>query len=95
MAKKTSDNNTKDKNHYSRLIIYKAMRASFIPVYIVLFGVVAFLVYQVNIRDESWVTLVPPLLGILAICCLFPLTENWEYQPWQSKPERYERYNKK
>lgn len=88
MAKNKKDEKNK---YYPAVIIYKTMRASFMPVFVFLFFVMAGLVFQSLIREESWDTLIYPLLGIMVFICLFPLTEEWEYTPWQAKAQKYER----
>jgi hypothetical protein len=80
-------------NYYSSIIIDTGKRAFlFIIVFavIVLFGS---LIFENLVREGSWVTVAIPttLLGSLFI--LFPPTEHWVYQAWQSKPRMFERHS--
>ena len=86
-----SNENFASEAHYSKIIINKTMRLSFLPIFILLFIIFSGLIFQALVRGESWITLVFPILGMAAMICLFPLTEEWSYTPWQTKAQRYER----
>ena len=52
-----------------------------------------FLVFLQHQRlDLSWTQLLLPLFVVSLCLVLFPETEEWSYQPWQSKVEKVERY---
>ena len=44
--------------------------------------------HQVN--GGNWLSLVLPIITIGFIMTLIPEAETWVYEPWQSRPEKYE-----
>ena len=55
----------------------------------------AFFIREGMQNEASWVAIGLPLslLGLLYI--IYPPTEEWEYQPWQSQPQQIEQSSHK
>ena len=83
------------KMRYAHLVVYIQRRASLVTwcvgagifMGMLLFPLVAGFV-------ESWTSLLPVILAVGAATLTIPLSEEWEYTPWQAEPERYEHYNR-
>ena len=81
-----------NKSKWSKIQVHKSLRRSF--TLLCCFGLLAmFLVFLQHQRlDLSWTQLLLPLFVVSLCLDLFPETEEWSYQPWQSKVEKVERY---
>lgn len=79
--------------YYSTLIINKTQRIRLYFVLIVLLGFSASYLYNMLMRELPWTSFIIPSSIVLGIILLLPMTEEWEYKPWQSKPQRYERHH--
>lgn len=59
--------------------------------------ILAFLVFasilgrDMNIDKPWWLTGLP-IIGLGLMICLIPLSEEWEYRPWQTRARQYERH---
>ncbi len=90
MAKKIPDNK---KEFYSNLIIYKSRRRGLFFMLMILYAFFAVYLFNHSLRDLEWTSAIGPSLVILTIIMIFPMTEDWQYRPWQNKPQRYERHH--
>lgn len=81
-----------DKTFYARLIIDKARRR--LLSLAVIFGFIAFciLIGQDMLRPSGspWVPELPIVVLGLMVAAV-PLSEKWEYKPWQARARQYER----
>jgi hypothetical protein len=39
----------------------------------------------------SWISITLPIIAIGLLGLLAPQSEQWEYKPWQDRPERHEK----
>jgi hypothetical protein len=76
--------------YYSRILIYTARRVSFLFLTVCLFLVFVALLWEHNFHERSWLLAVLPITLIAIPVIFFPLTEEWDYKPWQAKPVKYE-----
>lgn len=78
---------------YSKLLIHKSLRRTLIFLsFLALVAMTALLASRMKGGDPWWVTGLSPV-GIGLLLSLFPLTEFWDYKPWQSQPRRYEHHH--
>jgi hypothetical protein len=75
---------------YSKLLIDKKKRRVLFLLSLLAFGFIT-LMFSRSIKapEPWWVSGLGPV-GIGLLLSLFPLTEFWEYKPWQSKTRQYE-----
>lgn len=81
-----------ESRYYVRLTINKARRTSLA---MLVGGAVLMFGYIINKQSQEgagWILVGAPLALISLGFLLFPETENWEYEPWQAKPEQYEKH---
>lgn len=92
-AKKNSKNQGSDSDtYYSRLIVTRHKRSQLITYVFVAFCMFAFLIFNNESQDRSWLFILTPVLGIGGVMLLIPTSEQWEYKPWQSQPRQIERH---
>lgn len=89
--KKKAEGNDK---FYSKLLIHKKTRASLGMLVLVAMALVAVMLNQGMVAHLSWATIGLPICFGLCAFILYPDTEEWEYQAWQAKPQRYEQHFK-
>jgi hypothetical protein len=79
---------------YAKLLIYPARKATLNALVIGLFLVFTSMIFKNMQIQGDWRIIAVPigLLGLLF--CLLPDTEEWEYKPWQSSAQQYERHFK-
>lgn len=77
---------------YVKLIVFPGLRRQFLLLMMIAFGVVCYLLSNHSQTAASWWSLALPITGVGLLLSLFPLTEMWEYAPWQSRTRRYERH---
>jgi hypothetical protein len=77
---------------YVRLIILPGLRRQLFLLMVIAFGIVCYLIARDFHTGKSWWHLAFPITGIGLLLALFPLTEIWEYAPWQTRTRRYERH---
>lgn len=82
----------KNASPYARLIVFPALRRQLLLLMVIAFGVLCYLISRHIPKAESWWSLALPITGIGMLLSLFPLTEMWEYGPWQTRTRRYERH---
>lgn len=94
VAVEPNDGKPKKKSKYpfaSRLLIYTGRRKLVAIHLAFLVALLANIVNTATYEHLSWITLVSPtiLLGLTIV--LQPMSEEWEYKPWQSASEKQER----
>ena len=78
-------------HYYPRLIINKTKRASlyfFIPIVI---GLVTTIIFHDLNLGVKWTDSILPVLIFSSLLLFLPITEEWEYLPWQSESQQMER----
>ena len=92
---KTSKKSAKSENkYYSKLQIFKATRFTLGMIVSIAVLVVGLMLDQGMHAGLSWITIGLPICLSLSCFILYPATEEWEYQAWQAKPQRYEQHFK-
>jgi hypothetical protein len=89
MSKKNqiSDEN---KKFYAKLLVFPKRRSLLgllVVGYVIFFTSV---INQESLLQKGWLEISIPLLLAGIILMAFPVTETWEYTPWQSESERHE-----
>jgi hypothetical protein len=74
----------------TRLIIHRSRQIFLLVMVIVVAFVFALMIIGNNRNDFPWYVLVLPISGVGLLFLLIPMTEIWEYKPWQSKARRIE-----
>ncbi|MEY4630742.1 MAG: hypothetical protein RIQ81_862 [Pseudomonadota bacterium] len=83
------------KLRYAHMVVYLRRRASLLTWCIGAGMFLGLLVYPLLTGMVShWTSLLPPILAVGLATLTIPLSEEWEYTPWQAEPERYEHYNR-
>lgn len=77
---------------YSRLIISRSLRVLLVAALIVFFSYAFMVVFHDMHAGKHWlVTAIPVAIGGFVLS-LLPVSEHWEYKPWQSKARQYEKH---
>jgi len=45
-----------------------------------------------KINNQYWLITALPIIICGLILAFFPMTENWEYKPWQNSPTKMEQH---
>lgn len=77
---------------YSRLVVFPGLRRQLLLLMVIAFGVVCYLISRDAHTATSWWHQAFPIVGVGLLLAMFPLTEIWEYAPWQTRSRRYERH---
>ncbi|RZA23249.1 MAG: hypothetical protein EOP10_13285 [Proteobacteria bacterium] len=80
----------KNSEFYSKIIIYRS-RQIFLG--LMMFAMTAFFAFILVKNYDSgypWYVLALPFSALGLAFLIVPMTEEWEYKPWQSKPRRIE-----
>jgi hypothetical protein len=85
-------NNAGPLDPYSKILIFKALRRQFFLVMSLAFVIVVTLIARDFHTTRPWWVIGLPIGGIGLLLSLFPKTETWVYDPWQSRTRRYERH---
>ena len=82
----------KARNHDldTKLMIHRARKVVLGAIVLVATVVFSFLIRQGLVSDSHWLVYGLPLLVMGLAFILYPRTEYWLYEPWQSKPRRIE-----
>jgi hypothetical protein len=77
---------------YSRLIINRSLQGALIVIVAIAVVVFGLIISREIMVGKSWLSIGVPL-GLVGLgFVVFPKTEEWEYKPWQAKPEQYEKH---
>ncbi len=76
--------------HDTKLIIYRSRQISLMM--LVAGTTIGFAIMIIEGLEQGldWWHLAVPLCAIGSLFCLYPVTEVWEYKPWQGKPRKVE-----
>lgn len=74
----------------TRLIIHRSRQVFLLVMVIIVAFVFALMIIGNNRNDFPWYTLVLPVSGVGLLFLVIPMTEIWEYKPWQAKARRIE-----
>lgn len=78
---------------YTKLIIFKAGRASLWTSSTLLLVVYGVMMYRhLYVQAEHWSVLVLPITFFGLLTILLPPAEEWEYKAWQNAAQQYEHY---
>ncbi len=78
----------------SKLLIYRS-RQILLMSCVFAMTIVFSIILVKNLKDNyPWYALAIPFMGMGLLFLFVPLTEEWEYKPWQSKPRRVEQQNR-
>ena len=80
----------KDMNGCSYLLINKAKRATLLLLCLATFAFFLSLIFTHFITRGNWTTMLGPILLLGIPLIVFPITELWEYEPWQSNARKHE-----
>jgi hypothetical protein len=78
-------------HYYPKLIIHKTKRASlyiFIPAIV---GLVTSIIFHDLKLESNWTESILPVFIFSSLLLLLPISEEWEYLPWQSEAQQMER----
>ena len=78
---------------YSKILIFKSLRRQFTLVMFIAFVIIAILIARDLVSTRPWWVIGLPISGIGLLLSLFPKTETWVYDPWQSRSRRYEHHH--
>ena len=78
-------------DYYPKLLVNKAKRASlwiFIPIMTI---IIAVIIYQDMSGQFDWKEMVLPVIAFSSLLIALPISEHWEYKPWQGGARQMER----
>lgn len=78
--------------YYSRLVVYKGRKYSLAFAIGIVFSIFSVLIFENLLAERGWTVLIVPVLILGLLFVLHPATEEWDYEPWQSSPQQYERH---
>lgn len=81
-----------EKKFYSYLLINKAQRGGLTLLMLGTLPVIWFFISGSVFLNQSWLTIVIPVILACLPLAFYPMSETWIYRPWQSKPRKYERH---
>lgn len=88
-AGKSTETNT----FYPRLIVYPLRRRQLgLAMVIVFWMFVGVLAKHIRSGESAWFVSCLPIFGLGLMITIIPVTEEWEYKPWQAKARQYERH---
>lgn len=76
---------------FVKLLIDRGLRRGLWLALLISLAVVMFFVARAIFAATDWRQLILPVVTVGVPLALFPKTEKWVYEPWQSHPRRYER----
>ena len=91
---KLANKNTKkgDPDHYyPKLLINKAKRASLYIFLPVVGSIITSIIFREIAGQMDWTEVILPVVTFASLLIFLPLTEEWEYKPWQSAARQMER----
>lgn len=91
-ASKKATNLTDAKGYYSRLLIYKHKRRAMWAFLGVFFVIFMWMLYHYIPSGRHWMSVAIPITILGIVVALYPPTEEWDYNPWQTRAQRYERH---
>lgn len=74
----------------SKLIIYRSRRLFLGISALAMTLVFATILFQNEHNGYAWYVLALPFISIGLLFLFVPMTEKWEYKPWQGKPRKIE-----
>lgn len=77
--------------YYSYLTIFTSRRIALGILAVVHFLALAFFLRGEMTAGTPWGVMAMPVLSFGLLWLLFPSTEQWEYQPWQTATQKQER----
>lgn len=88
-AKKKGDDKNK---YYSHLIINRNLKWGFFGFIAFFFSLFTFIIGRNAFNNAGWIGILAPILLFSIPIILYPMIEDWEYQPWQVMAQKYERH---
>ena len=85
-----ADMNEEESKYHSRLIINKTKQVGFNVIFATVFAITTFIIAGNITLEAHWGQLIIPIVLINLPVILFPLVQNWSYEPWQAKAQKYE-----
>lgn len=81
-----------EKPYVSHILINKNLRYGFFVANLIIFFVLILLMIG-NVRTGgSWYSLLVPIILFSLPLMLYPPSEDWVYEPWQVRAQKYERH---
>ena len=86
-------NKPRDSQFDTKLLIFRSRQVALAIIMVITIIVFTAFIFKGTNQDLPWYIIGTPLslLGLAFI--LFPGTEQWDYRPWQSKPQKVEQQN--
>lgn len=97
MAKQTDDiqvaseDSKVPQSFYSFLLVYKSRRFFLFTACGIALAFSALIINDATMSGRGWHDYILVVAGICATLILVPRSEEWQYQPWQSRPQRTEK----
>lgn len=94
MAKSQKNQNDRSRRFYAQLMIYRSRQISLLVLVVTFIILFAILIRMNMVMERSWWAVAFPIFIFGSVFLLFPVTEEWEYKPWQAAPEQYETHSR-
>lgn len=82
-----------DKPYYSHLTSHRNKRMGLNLSFVVCYILTTIVLFKELVLNEAWHRNLLPLLLFNIPVIIFPMVQEWNYRPWQSKPQKYERHH--
>lgn len=91
MADKKASQTQGSNSYYSYLLIYKQRRILLTIALIATLAICTFIIASAKWNDQTWQNYGLLVLAIASTLLCIPMTEEWQYQPWQTRARRNEK----
>lgn len=81
----------KKSSNYAQILVLRSRRNRIIASFIVMILAFMSLLITHLVSNISWLSVTLPVMIVGLLGLLVPQSEQWEYKPWQDRPERHER----
>ena len=78
-------------SNYAQILVLRSRRNRIIASFFVMILAFMSLLITHLVSNISWLSVTLPVMIVGLLGLLVPQSEQWEYKPWQDRPERHER----
>ncbi len=77
---------------YSRILISKTKRYSAFVIGVCMYFVISSFLFANIVYGVHWAVFAFPTIMLGLVVAIMPLSETWDYKPWQKYPQQVERH---
>ena len=87
-----NEKKTKPEDYYVHYTVSKGKQFSLFLAITLFFIIFSYLLFMGKLNNQYWLITAIPIIICGLILASFPITENWEYKPWQNSPTKMEQH---